>query len=226
MADALTAQGHKVIYNNSEMIESEIKMMCKRLGLENGFGLKASDSDSKHKKVDLLDIVTKKEKLYTADQALMMHMITAAQERNRIREENHIQFAIRESQRELYPNIEPLEKDNGRVILFIDSIQSLAEGGRAEALSIVDRFVDLAQHLGAVVIFIGQVTKAGQFAGSNGMPHMVTAHLHMSVVSNERADQTREWEAKKNRAGPCDYMWTQLMNHGHQWLNKELYQED
>ena len=81
----------------------------------------------------------------------------------------------------------------------------------------------MTQHLGAVLFIIGQVTKNGSFAGFNEMPHLVTCHLHMKVVTNDKEDQTREWETKKNRAGPCDIMHTELRSNGHHWSDSETW---
>ena len=54
------------------------------------------------------------------------------------------------------------------------------------------------------LVVIGQVTKSGQMAGSNGIKHLIDAHLH---ISKEEKDEdlrgARILQATKNRFAGC-----------------------
>lgn len=230
MADALQGRGHRLMYYCPEMIEAEMKMMQERLQLEHGFTFVASDtSDSKEDPDDidaLMKIVQGTDKEgYTPDMELMVDFIEMCKAREKERQEHNARLPDYNKQREENPSLPEIKEDEGRVILFVDSIQALA-GGRGAALDILKRFVKLNQTLGGVVIFIGQVTKQGVFAGSNQMPHEVTTHLHISVVRNKEDDQVREFETKKNRAGPCNFCWTMLTATGHVGTEVEYEDDD
>ena len=226
MADRLTAEGHIVMYNNTEMIESTIKMVQERLDLKHGFGLFACDTDDDCDEEDfdnMLDKIvdgTDRDGL-TPDVELMKSFIDQCRnlEKNRgkggyMADDEKVR--LYEEERKKFPGLPALpNNDDRRVILFIDSVQSLAENSDCNPKEIVYRFDKLAKKLKAIVVFIGQATKQGVFAGSNKLPHKVTTHIHISVVSNEGVNQIREIATKKNRAGPCNFVWTQLTNKGH-----------
>lgn len=227
MADRLTAQGHIVMYNNTEMIESTIKMVQERLQLEHGFGLYACDTDDDTDDEDfdkmLASIVdgTDREGL-TPDMHLMKDFIDQCRHLEQTRGKSGYSASDErvkayEEERKKFPNLPPLpiNNDDRRVVLFIDSVQSLAENSDCNPKEIVYRFDKLAKKLKAIVVFIGQATKQGTFAGSNKLPHKVTTHMHISVVANEGTNQIREVATKKNRAGPCNFVWTRLTQLGH-----------
>lgn len=227
MADRLTAEGHIVMYNNTEMIESTIKMVQERLELQHGFGLFACDTDDNTDDEDfdkmLASIVdgTDRDGL-TPDMHLMKDFIDQCRYLEQTRGKSGYSASDErvkayEEERKKFPGLPPLpiNNDDRRVVLFIDSVQSLAENSDCNPKEIVYRFDKLAKKLKAIVVFIGQATKQGIFAGSNKLPHKVTTHIHISVVSNEGTNQVREIATKKNRAGPCNFVWTQLTQLGH-----------
>lgn len=93
--------------------------------------------------------------------------------------------------------------------LVIDSLQCLDDGafstGRitsATAERSLEKLTTWAKEGFTNVIAIGQVTKGGQFAGSNKMKHMIDCHMHLSW---ERKDKEllglRKFEVQKNRFG-------------------------
>lgn len=227
MADQLTSQGHIVMYNNTEMIESMIKMVQERLELNHGFGLFACDTDDDVDDEDfdkmLESIVDGTDRAgLTPDMHLMKDFIDQCRHLEQTRGKSGYSASDEkvkayQEERKKFPGLPPLpiNNDDRRVVLFIDSVQSLAENSDCNPKEVVYRFVKLAQKLKAIVVFIGQATKSGQFAGSNKLPHKVTTHVHISVVANEGEHQIREVATKKNRAGPCNFVWTRLTQLGH-----------
>jgi len=54
------------------------------------------------------------------------------------------------------------------------------------------------------LLVIGQVTKAGQMAGSNDIKHLIDAHIHVSIeTKDEDLRGARILEATKNRFAGC-----------------------
>ena len=93
--------------------------------------------------------------------------------------------------------------------LLIDSLQCMDDGtfqnGRITgntADRVMERLTTWAKENFTNVIVIGQVTKGGQFAGSNKLKHMVDCHLHLGW---EKKDKDllghRRFEVQKNRFG-------------------------
>ena len=101
------------------------------------------------------------------------------------------------------------EHQGKQVFLLVDSLQCLDDGhfttGRittATAERSLEKLTTWAKENFCSVIVIGQVTKGGQFAGSNKMKHMVDCHMHLSW---EKKDKDllghRKFEVEKNRFG-------------------------
>lgn len=101
------------------------------------------------------------------------------------------------------------EHQGKQVFLLVDSLQCLDDGhfstGRittATAERSLEKLTTWAKENFTSVIAIGQVTKGGQFAGSNKMKHMVDCHMHLSW---EKKDKDllghRKFEVEKNRFG-------------------------
>lgn len=230
MANILAGLGHEVMYYGHEMIESEYYDVMKRVGAKNHFGLLASDSGNDN--VSLTDIITGADQGgfdSSPDQLILYKFAKLAQVINeeretyneKAREANEL-ADIRERARRINPALQPLPRyqySNKRAVVFIDSLQSISDGLR-DALDFLRRLDRLNKMLGGLAFVINQVTKGGSFAGSNKMLHAVTAYLHLKVITNENGDQTRCWEMRKNRAGPCDYLYTQLTENGHKWIDK------
>lgn len=227
MADALTGQGHRVKYYCPEMIESEMKMLMTRLNLKHGFDFVASDTLTPEeaalsKEERLLKILNgSAEGDLSPDLELATDFIKACEQREGERiayndqlRTDTVEYQDYMLQRLINPYLPEIKRDEGRVVLFVDSIQALSNG-RSDAFKTLQRFVKLNQVLGGVVVFIGQATKSGKFAGNNEMVHEVTTHLHGSVITNADDEQVREYETKKNRGGVCTYRWTRLTDKGH-----------
>lgn len=96
-----------------------------------------------------------------------------------------------------------------QVFLFVDSLQCMDDGHYSDgqinsrsAERALTLFTDWAKETLTNPIIIGQVTKSGQFAGSNTLKHLVDTMLHLSV---ERKDPDfegcRVLETLKNRFG-------------------------
>jgi predicted ATP-dependent serine protease len=194
MADALASAGHDVLVDSTEMILSEINDRRKEIGLTQNISIRGADSDGAD------DDPTK---LFTSYVD------------NTIGRDTEM---LVEFHRRAQILMERGEMGSGRsVILFIDSLQSLV-GGRGEGLDLVKRTIKLVQRCHGIVFFIGQVTKAGTAAGFNTVPHLVTAHVHLSVLSNEKEDQKRLIHLEKNRAGPANSFITNLGETGHKYM--------
>ena len=93
--------------------------------------------------------------------------------------------------------------------LLIDSLQCMDDGQFANgritgntADRVMEKLTTWAKENFTNVIVIGQVTKGGQFAGSNKLKHMVDCHLHLGW---EKKDKDllghRRFEVQKNRFG-------------------------
>jgi predicted ATP-dependent serine protease len=225
IGDALTGE-HTTLYHNREMIESEMELIRRRVPLPNGFGLRASDSG-----IDTLNPVQAAEMAYRVaegldlddtppEKALMRDFIETCELRNAERAANNLRAEQYNNIVDISsPNVTMMPSDEGRVILIIDSIQALAEG--CSELELVNRFIKITQYMGGVVIFIGQATKTGRAAGTNKIPHAVTAHLHLKVVTNDgENNQIREWKVEKNRGGPTGRFYTKLARTGHRYITE------
>ena len=194
MADQLTAAGITVMYNNTEMTEGGVKLVTNRLRLRNGFGLYACDTgdvedEDLEKLIESLSSGNDKAGI-TPDMQLMTDFVHQCKKVG-------------------------VDGTTKQVVLFIDSVQSLSENSGCTPKDIVYRFDKLAKKLKAIVIYIGQATKKGGFAGSNSLPHKVDAHIHISVIKNDGDEQIRKLTTKKNRTGPCGSVLTDLTGLGH-----------
>ena len=106
--------------------------------------------------------------------------------------------------------IRGLRENKGKpFFLMVDSLQCLDDGkfdsGRITCWTAersLEKLTTWAKENFTNVIVVGQVTKGGQFAGSNKMKHMVDAHMHLSW---ERKDKDllghRKFAVPKNRFG-------------------------
>jgi len=103
------------------------------------------------------------------------------------------------------------QKPNQPFVLIVDSLQELDDGyfktGRKTsktAYRALDQLNQWCKQTECVLIVIGQVTKSGQMAGSNGMRHLIDAHLHLSVeTKDEEMRGARILQATKNRFAGC-----------------------
>lgn len=91
----------------------------------------------------------------------------------------------------------------GVEILFQDSLQSLADDdleGNTKLLKVGKKLVEWALNSGVTVVLIGQITKAGEFAGPMQLKHDVDVHAHLSF---NKDTGNRVFELSKNRFGPA-----------------------
>jgi len=63
--------------------------------------------------------------------------------------------------------------------------------------------VDWAQKNFGLVVFVGQCTKSGEFAGNNKIKHAIDVHCHMFYDEKEKSDTygCLMFEVQKNRWG-------------------------
>lgn len=94
-------------------------------------------------------------------------------------------------------------------MLIIDSLQCMDDGhfstGRittATAERSLEQVTNWCKENYTNAIVIGQVTKGGQFAGSNKLRHMVDAHVHLGIEKKDKDLMgCRKLETSKNRFG-------------------------
>ena len=113
----------------------------------------------------------------------------------------------------LLAHAEMLRKANPNKQLFIlhDSLQTLdddiaVERGSANSMTplrCTEALTDWAKQNYGVVIFIGQVTKDGEFQGKNGIKHAVDIHGHLYIDKSKKSETYGEriFEVTKNRFG-------------------------
>jgi len=105
-----------------------------------------------------------------------------------------------------------LREDNPgkQLFLIIDSLQTLDDGhfstGRitsATAERALQEITNYCKDNWVIALVVGQVNKAGQFSGSSKLKHMVDAHMHLKIETDERSDNFgyRLFEMQKNRFG-------------------------
>ncbi len=114
---------------------------------------------------------------------------------------------------DLIEKTEDLRKKNPgkRAVLFVDSLQCLDDGhfgsGRITsetATRSLEKLCEWAKENYTNVIAINQVTKGGNFAGSNKLRHMVDAMAFLGIEKkNEELMGMRRFEVLKNRFGGC-----------------------
>lgn len=96
-------------------------------------------------------------------------------------------------------------------VLIVDSLQELDDGqfrsGRKTsktAYRALEHLNNYCKQTECALIVIGQVTKNGQMAGSNGIKHLIDAHLHLSKEEkDEDLRGARILQATKNRFAGC-----------------------
>jgi DNA repair protein RadA/Sms len=110
-----------------------------------------------------------------------------------------------------------LRKENPgkQVFLLQDSLQTLDDGKYVDAngvsrgttgatpLRCCEMLTDWAKNHFGIVIFIGQVTKGGEFAGKNAIKHAIDVHGHLFFDDDKKSETYGErlFEVQKNRFG-------------------------
>jgi predicted ATP-dependent serine protease len=162
LADALTKQGHIVLYNCVEESPFQVKMACERLGLEAGFVIG--------------------DDIFVAD--------------------------VIEHAKALQKKV----KKGKKVFVFVDSLQMLDDGrfdtgktNKATPVNCGKALIEWAKETFGVVLWVHQVTKAGEFVGDNTLKHAVDMHLHFGFDRDKKSDTfgERVLSKKKDRFGPA-----------------------
>jgi len=112
---------------------------------------------------------------------------------------------------EIIKHAKKLQRNNPSKQVFIlqDSLQTCDDGKYANgtngssSVRSCEMLTDWAKETMGVVIFIGQVTKDGSFAGKNAIKHTVDVHLHLEIDREKKSETfgERVFEAQKNRFG-------------------------
>ena len=113
---------------------------------------------------------------------------------------------------DLLAHADSLRKANPGKQVFIlqDSLQTLDDGKYSDggtnsmtAVRAVEMLTDWAKANYGVVIFIGQVTKSGDFAGKQTILHAVDVRGRLYIDEDKRSETFGEriWEITKNRFG-------------------------
>lgn len=96
-----------------------------------------------------------------------------------------------------------------QVFILQDSLQTLDDGYYKNGTTgntpvrCCEILTDWAKETYGIVLFVGQVTKSGDFAGKNAIKHTVDAHGHL-FFDDEKKSETygeRLFEVQKNRFG-------------------------
>jgi DNA repair protein RadA/Sms len=119
--------------------------------------------------------------------------------------------------KELLNYADNIRKANPKKQLFIlqDSLQTLDDGkyidkdGNSRGTNsntpvrCAEMIVDYCQDTYSIGIFIGQVTKGGEFAGKNTIKHVIDVHGHISYDEEKKSETYGErlFEVTKNRWG-------------------------
>jgi DNA repair protein RadA/Sms len=113
-------------------------------------------------------------------------------------------------------NVKADPRNKGKqLVLLQDSLQTLDDGKYVDAkgdsrgttgstpLRCAEMLVDWSQQNYGITLFIGQVNKAGEFAGKNGIRHAIDVHGHLYVDEHEKSDTFGMllFEVNKNRWG-------------------------
>jgi DNA repair protein RadA/Sms len=111
----------------------------------------------------------------------------------------------------LLAHADELRKANPGKQVFIlqDSLQTLNDGKYGDhtnsmtQLRCAEMLTDWAKSSYGIVIFIGQVTKDGDFAGKNGILHAIDARAHLYIDKQKKSETYGEriFEVTKNRFG-------------------------
>jgi len=98
-----------------------------------------------------------------------------------------------------------------QVFVLQDSLQTLdddvaVQRGGANSMTplrVAEALTDWAKETYGVVIFIGQVTKDGEFQGKNGIKHAIDTHGHLYIDKEKKSETFGEriFEVTKNRFG-------------------------
>lgn len=97
-----------------------------------------------------------------------------------------------------------------QIFYIQDSLQTLDDGKYNNGFTngntpvrCAEMICDWAKANAGIAIFIGQVTKNGEFSGKNTIKHAVDTHAHMYIDDQKKSDTYRErlFEVTKNRWG-------------------------
>lgn len=174
LADSLTGEGHLALVNTGEESLYQVSKVAERLCLQNGF-IVGQDRD-------IGDILA------------------------------HLKALEKEAAGQTTPSGQPV-----KVFLFQDSLQCLdvphvdqdgkpkkgrpMSGDKASIIAL-EQLIAWAKESFNFSFIIGQVNKSGDFAGKNGIKHMVDCHLHLGWEIDKNGAETPIAEMTKNRFGP------------------------
>lgn len=98
-----------------------------------------------------------------------------------------------------------------KIFCLIDSVQCMNDGKYADGgtngntpVRVVKQLTEYVKSKkNVIILFIGQVTKSGEFSGKNSIKHMVDMHLHLYIDENEKSETWGEriFANRKNRFG-------------------------
>lgn len=106
---------------------------------------------------------------------------------------------------------EEQQRNPGRQVFILqDSLQTLDDGHYRNGTTSMtpvrccEMLTDWAKETYGIVVFIGQVTKGGVFAGKNAIRHIVDVHVEIlkDLDPNSPTHQKLLFEVSKNRFGP------------------------
>ena len=173
LANAITFSGNECIFNTGEESLYQVAMTVERLKLRYGFS-----SDQNTNMPSFLEFA---EKHYEK---------TCAGKKNK-------------------------NGSDKALFLLIDSLQTMNDGKYKDGgvtgntpMRCTEMLTNFSKTMSkngkpVIVLFIGQVTKSGDFAGKNGIKHAIDMHLHLCIDEDQRSESwgERVFTNYKNRFG-------------------------
>jgi predicted ATP-dependent serine protease len=95
-------------------------------------------------------------------------------------------------------------------VVFIDSLQTTDDGfyadGHMNSMTpgrVIPQFANFCKETYSIGVIIGQVNKAGDFAGKQSIKHMIDCHAHLFIDTKDKSETQgmRIFEMQKNRYG-------------------------
>lgn len=180
LADQVTSLGHVALFNTGEESLHQVKLTVERLKLKNGFiaGQETFTRPNPKKKE-----IAKVKGLLPYAQDIYNKQVVGQKAK---------------------------DGSDKTMFLIIDSLQTMNDGfygydtnGKTPE-RVAKELTDWAKKVkNVIVIFIGQVTKGGEFAGKNVIKHMIDGHIHLYIDEAPKSETygQRIMACFKNRFG-------------------------
>lgn len=196
IANALTLQGHVVLYNGREESVFQVKMACERLGVNDGF-IMGEDV--------FVDNVIEHAKSIQAKLHNENAKVTDISKHRRV-------VIIADSLQALDSGkYDTGRKTKNTPVQCASALIGWAKGAKEGETS-------------GILLFVNHVTKSGHFAGDNTLLHAVDAHLNFGFDRNNKSETFGEriLSKAKDRFGPASPPMVVEMGEGGRLAQKEV----